>query len=243
MIGLEQLERLWTSLTKLGPRRLAALGIIGLAVFAITGLAGYFLSRPTMETLYSGLDRDDISAIGSALKDADIPFDVSADGDSVLVHYGQTAQARMLLAEKGLPHSPNAGYELFDKLGSLGLTSFMQEMTRVRVLEGELARTIQSMRGIKAARVHIVLSDEGSFRRTAQPPSASVLIRTESADEKGVAHAIRHLVASAVPGMSLDQVTVLSSDGTLLASGNEESDDAPMGMLNLERTVSQEIQG
>ena len=81
MIGLEQLERLWTSLMKLGPRRLAALGIIGLAVFAITGLAGYFLSRPTMETLYSGLDRDDISAIGSALKDADIPFDVSADGE------------------------------------------------------------------------------------------------------------------------------------------------------------------
>ena len=82
MIGLEQLERLWISLMKLGPHRLAALGIIGLAVFTITGLAGYFLSRPTMETLYSGLDRDDISAIGSALKDADIPFDVSADGDS-----------------------------------------------------------------------------------------------------------------------------------------------------------------
>ena len=78
MIGLEQLERLWTSLTKLGPRRLAALGIIGLAVFTITVVAGYFLSRPTMETLYTGLDRDDISAIGSALKDADIPFDVSA---------------------------------------------------------------------------------------------------------------------------------------------------------------------
>ena len=73
----------------------------------------------------------------------------------------------MLLAEKGLPHSSNAGYELFDKLGSLGLTSFMQEMTRVRVLEGELARTIQSIRGVKAARVHIVLADEGSFRRTA----------------------------------------------------------------------------
>ena len=81
MIGLEQLERLWTSLKNLGPRRLAALGIIGLSVFALTGLGGYLLSCPTMETLYSGLDRDDISAIGSALKDADIPFDVSADGE------------------------------------------------------------------------------------------------------------------------------------------------------------------
>ena len=65
------------------------------------------------------------------------------------VRYGQTAPARMLLAEKGLPASGNAGYELFDKLGSMGLTSFMQEVTRVRALEGEMARTIQAMKGVK----------------------------------------------------------------------------------------------
>ena len=89
-------------------------------------------------------------------------------GTAVLVRYGQTAQARMLLAEKGLPSSANAGYELFDKLGSIGLTSFMQEITRVRALEGEIARTIQAMKGVKAARVHIVLPDAGSFRRSRQ---------------------------------------------------------------------------
>ncbi|MBR7560259.1 flagellar basal body M-ring protein FliF, partial [Mycobacterium tuberculosis] len=74
-------------------------------------------------------------------------------------------QARMYLAEKGLPTSNNAGYELFDNMGSLGLTSFMQEITRVRALEGEISRTIQAIRGIKAARVHIVLPEKGSFRR------------------------------------------------------------------------------
>ena len=89
----------------------------------------------------------------------------------------------MMLGEKGLPHSGNVGNELYDKLGSLGLTSFMQEVTRVRALEGELARTIQMMRGVKAARVHIVLGDEGSFRRERQPPSASVIIRTDGADD------------------------------------------------------------
>ena len=72
----------------------------------------------------------------------------------MFVHFGETAQARMLLAEKGLPNNPDAGNELFDKLGSLGLTSFMQEVTRVRALEGELARTIQLMPSVKAARVH-----------------------------------------------------------------------------------------
>ena len=108
-----------------------------------------------------------MSRIGSALKEADVAFDVNADGNTVLVRYGETARARMLLAEKGLPNSPNAGNELYDKLGSLGLTSFMQEVTRVRALEGELARTIQLIRGVKAARVHLVMPDEGSFRRDA----------------------------------------------------------------------------
>ncbi|WOJ88647.1 flagellar basal-body MS-ring/collar protein FliF [Methylocapsa polymorpha] len=241
MTGREQIERLWASLQKLGSRRLIALAMIGLSVFVMTGLAGYFLSRPALEVLYAGLDRQDVSRIGSALKEADILFDVNADGNTILVRYGETARARMLLAEKGLPNSPNAGNELFDKLGSLGLTSFMQEVTRVRALEGELARTIQLMRGVKAARVHIVMPDEGSFRRTRQPPSASVVIRSETGDDVSAARAIRHLVAAAVPGMKMEEVTVLNTEGALLASGNDLADTAPGGMLTLEKTVSQEI--
>ena len=85
-----------------------------------------------------------------------------------VVPVGQAALARMTLAEKGLPHSGSVGNELYDKLGSLGLTSFMQQVTRVRAMEGELARTIQMMRGVKAARVHVVMGDEGSFRREPQ---------------------------------------------------------------------------
>ena len=127
-------------------------------------------------------------------------------------------------------------------MGSLGLTSFMQEVTRVRAIEGELSRTIQSMRGIKAARVHIVLPDEGSFRRNREPASASVVIRTENPDDASAAQAIRHLVAAAVPGMALEGVTVLNTDGTLLASGSDMADSAPAGMLTLEKSVSKEIQ-
>ena len=237
----EQLRRLWANLLQLGPRRLGALAAIGLATFALVGIAGYYLSRPSMETLYAGLDRQDVSSIGSALRDADILFDVSADGTTVSVRYGQTAQARMLLAEKGLPHSANAGYELYDKMGSLGLTSFMQDITRVRALEGELARTIQSMAGVKAARVHIVLPDEGSFRRAKQPATASVLIRATTVDDAHAAQAIRHLVASAVPGMTPDNVTVLSADGSVLASGDDSAKAAPGKMLDLEKQISREV--
>jgi flagellar M-ring protein FliF len=171
---LVQTERLWTNLQGLGVRRLVALASIGLTIFAMTGLAGWYLSRPTMETLYSGLDRDDVAAIGSALREAGIPFDVNAESTVVMTPAGQATTARMILAEKALPRSGAEGNELFDKLGSLGLTSFMQDVTRLRALEGELARTIQMMRSVKAARVHIVLADEGSYRRERQPPSASV---------------------------------------------------------------------
>ena len=81
---LAQAERLWTSLQGLGVRRLVALALIGVAVFAVTGVAGYYLSRPTMETLYSGLDRDDIAAIGAALREAGVPFDVNAESTIIL---------------------------------------------------------------------------------------------------------------------------------------------------------------
>ena len=238
----DQLQKLLASLAQLGWRRLTALGLIGVAVFAITGLGGYYLSRPSMETLYAGLDRQDVSGIGAALTEAGIPFDVSADGTTVLVKYSQTSQARMLLAEKGLPHSANAGYELYDKLGSLGLTSFMQDVTRVRAMEGELSRTIQTMNGIRAARVHIVLPDEGSFRRAKQPPSASVMIRSDTIADGRTAEAIRHLVAAAVPGMTVDLVTVLNTDGTLLSSDTSSAEAAPGRMITLEKTVSKDIQ-
>jgi flagellar M-ring protein FliF len=241
MNAMDQVQRLWGNLLQLGGRKLGALAAVGVAVFALVGVGGYYLSRPATETLYSGLDRGDVSSIGAALHDADIPFDVSPDGTAVAVHYGQTAQARMLLAERGLPHSGNAGYELYDKMGSLGLTSFMQDVTRVRALEGELARTIQSMAGIRAARVHVVLPDEGSFRRARQPPSASVVIRASSLDDSHVASAIRHLVAAAVPGMTIDEVTVLSTDGTVLASGDDAANAAPTKMLDLEKVIDRNV--
>ena len=238
----EQLQNLVASLAKLGWRRLTALGLIGVTVFAIVGISGYYLSRPSQEVLYAGLDRQDVSGIGAALTEAGIPFDVSSDGTTILVRYSQTAQARMLLAEKGLPHSTNSGYELYDKLGSLGLTSFMQDVTRVRALEGELARTIQTMNGVRAARVHIVMPDEGSFRRARQPPSASVMIRTDTVSDARMGQAIRHLVAASLPGMTVDQVTVLNTDGTLLSSGGDLDDAAAGKMLTLEKTVSKDIQ-
>ena len=112
----------------------------------------------------------------------------------------------------------------------------------MRALEGEIARTIQAMKGVKAARVHIVLPEAGSFRRTRQQPSASVIIRTESADDFSSAAAIRHLVAAAVPGMTVDQVTVLNTDGTCWPPAAMRSTPRRRKMLTLEKTIGKELQ-
>lgn len=242
MTGFAQMDRLGKSLLELGPRRLVALAVMGITIFAVVILGGVFLSRPQLAVLYSGLDREDVTRIGAALNEAGITFDVNAEGNAVLVSYSETANARMLLAEKGLPQSASAGYELFDQMGSFGLTSFMQEVTRVRVLEGEIARTIQSLKGVKAARVHIVVPDEGSFRRAERPPSASVVIRTEGLDDAMTARSIRHLVAAAVPGMTPNEVTVLNTDGVLLASGDDTNNAVPGQLMSLEKSISDDVE-
>lgn len=241
MVWSDQLKQLWANLLALGPRRLAVLGLVGLTVFVAVGLGSYYLSRPEYETLYASLEAQDVARIGAALQESGIPFDVNTEGTAVLVHPGQASRARMLLAEKGLPSSASAGYELFDKMGAIGLTSFMQEITRVRALEGEIGRTIQGMKGVRAARVHIVMADTGSFRRSTQQPSASVVIRTDGSGDFSSAQAIRHLVSAAVPGLSIDKVRVLSTDGTVLASGDGTFSAAPTKMLELERTVASEL--
>ncbi|MCZ7594068.1 MAG: flagellar basal-body MS-ring/collar protein FliF [Hyphomicrobium sp.] len=241
MVWGDQLKQLWGNLLALGPRRLAVLGLVGLTVFVAVGLGSYYVSRPEYETLYAGLEAQDVARVGAALQEAGISFDVNPEGTAVLVHPGQASRARMMLAEKGLPSSAGAGYELFDKMGAIGLTSFMQEITRVRALEGEIARTIQGMKGVRAARVHIVMADAGSFRRSTQQPSASVVIRTDSSADFSSAQAIRHLVAAAIPGMTIDKVRVLSTDGTVLAAGDGTFNAAPTKMLELEKTVASEL--
>ena len=237
----EQIQSIISNLREFGVKRLAMLAGIAVLVMSVIGVASVYLNRPAYDTLYVGLDRADVNQIGLVLGEAGIGFDVGADGTSVLVPAGTTAQARMLLAEKGLPTSANAGYELFDNVGSLGLTSFMQQITRVRALEGEIARTIQSIAGIKAARVHIVMSERANFRRDEQQPSASVVIRYAGIDAEKSAMSIRHLVAAAVPGLSADKVTVLDSNGNLLAAGDDPSNTSAARTLGVEQTVEAQI--
>ena len=198
---LAQLPQVYKNLAGLGQTKLIALAGAGLVSMAIILAAALYVNKPAYETLYVGLETSDLNQVSIALAEASIDFAVGPEGNSIEVPVGMSGKARLLFAERGLPNSTNAGYELFDNVGSLGLTSFMQEVTRVRALEGEIGRSIQQIGGIAAARVHIVMPDVGNFRRGDQKPTASVMIRASTATGRKAASSIRHLVASAVQAL------------------------------------------
>jgi flagellar M-ring protein FliF len=235
------LQNLATSLLALGTRRLIMLTVTGIAVFSLITLSVYTFRAPVRSILYSSLDKADVSAIGAALSEVGIAFDVNEAGDTVLVDFGKTAQARMLLAERGLPKSDKSGYDLFDQMGSLGLTSFMQQVTKVRALEGELVRTIQELDGIKSARVHLALKAEGVLRMKDSLPTASVVIRIDGTPRESMASTIRHIVAAAIPGLQPDQVMVSTTDGKLLGAAHTSEDSSTGDLLDLETKVSNEV--
>ncbi len=228
------------ALAQLGTKRLISLGLVGSLVFGLLLTGTYYLNRPVREPLYTGLDAEDVNRIGRVLSEVGISFDVSADGSAVLVDYGRAARARMILAEKGLPKSDKSGYELFDQMGSLGLTSFMQQVTKVRALEGELARTIELLEGIRSARVHLGLKSEGAFRSRMDQPTASVVIKTDGTAKDSLASSVRQIVASAIPGLKTEQVTVMTTDGQTLVAGGEPGMGEPDRKLELEQRIAED---
>ena len=239
---LNQFLQIFKNFAALGQTRLMILIGVGVVSMAVVLAAALYVNKPAYESLYVGLEVADLNQISIALAEANIDFQVGTDGKSVQVPVGMTSKARLMLAERGLPNSANAGYELFDNVGSLGLTSFMQEVTRVRALEGEIARTIQQISGVAAARVHIVMPDVGNFRRGEQKPTASVMIRASATTGRKATASIRHLVAASVPGLEVDDVTILDSTGQLLASGDDAGNGAISRSLGIAQSVQQEIE-
>lgn len=242
MTLFDQFSTFTKNLSNLGQSKLIALAVAGVVAIGVILGAAIYVNKPAFETLYVGLERSDVTQISIALAESNIDFEVGSDGGSIQVPVGMTGKARLLLAERGLPNSANAGYELFDNVGSIGLTSFMQEVTRVRALEGEIARTIQQISGIAAARVHIVMPERGSFRKAEQTPTASVMIRASATVGRNAAASIRHLVASSVPGLDVDDVTILDSTGQLLASGDDPANTALNQSLGVIQNVQSDLE-
>ena len=220
------------TLKQLGPSRLAIMAaiLVGLVLFFI--FVSLRVSTPAMKLLYSDLSSSDSGAIAAKLEENEIPYEVSADGGRIMVSETEVGKARLLLAEAGLPNGGSLGYELFDKKSGFGTTNFVQNINQVRALEGELARTISSLGSVRSARVHLVLPQRELFSRESRPSSASVYVgvRPGAVIEREQILAIQSLISSAVPDLKAANVTIIDSNGNLLAKGGEEEQEGLMSV-------------
>ena len=196
--------------------------------------------------LFSGLAARDAAAVTSKLDAMAVKYDVK-DGGTVLVPADQVTRLRMALAQDNLP-AAGIGYEIFDKSDAFGTTAFVQNINRLRALEGELARSIQTIDGIESARVHLVIPERQVFSRDDQKPSASVVLKTRGRIDRGQVQAIQHLVAAAVSSLTADHVAIVDDHGNLLAGGDDRSgpNAAARGQdddtTNYENTLRQRIE-
>jgi flagellar M-ring protein FliF len=188
--------------------------LIGGAILTLATLLIFVkvIAKPEYKPLFTNLEQQDAQRLGTQLAAKKIPFEVSPDGKTLSVPADQVDAARIEVASEGMPHSGRLGFELFDKV-SWGQTEFDEKVNYQRALEGELERTIQTLKDVESARVHLVLPTESVFISRERPSKASVIIKTKRGElSEDSQMAISRLVAGAVDNLSADNVTVTDAD-------------------------------
>ncbi len=215
---MQQLLNVWSGLDL---RRQIILVAATLAVFFGVLAMSRMASAPSMSLLYSGLESGAAGDVVRALEQRGVPFEVR--GGAIFVDSNARDELRMTLASEGLPANGNRGYELLDTLSGFGTTSQMFDAAYWRAKEGELARTIVASPHVAMARVHIASTGSNPFQRGVQPKASVQITPNGAALNTQQAKAIRFLVASAVAGLSPEDVAVIDANGALVGA----SDEAP----------------
>ena len=218
------------TLSMMGKRALATIrsftpGQMAAVVFGILALvaAGILIARlatPAMTPLYSNLSAADATAITQELNTMGVGYELTDGGTQILVSPGDVATSRLAISAKGMPSASDGGYTLLDKQG-ITTSEFMQNVTYQRALEGELANTIEGIKGVNSAIVHIAIPADSVFTKNTDKPSASVMVTMsggQTLDGEQV-QAISNLVAASVPGLTTSAVTVTDANGALLSGG------------------------
>lgn len=206
-------------------------------------MVGFFLwgNKPSMAPLYTGLDPSESSSIVDALNAAKQPYKLSQDG-TIMVPPDQVPKIRMMLASKGLPAGNGTGLEMLNKDQSLGTSEFVEHARYQHAIEIELARSIETIQNVRAARVHLAVPKPSVFVRNSQPATASVAVEVASGqgltDEQ--VKSIVHLVASSVSGLSPDNVTVVDQFGNLLSQNDD--DNSGMGLTDRQFSYRQKVE-
>ena len=221
---LEQIVAVFRGLTL--PQKLVGLLVVAVVVGGLVALSTLGAGKGgDYKVLFSGLTQEDAAEVVGRLKEQQVPYRLSEDGGAIMVPAAQVYEVRLTLAGEGLPRGGGVGFEIFDQT-SLGTTDFVQRLNYQRALQGELARTIRQFQQVMEARVHLATPKESVFIEDEKPVTASVSVRLRGR-EKLSAHQIQsivNLVASAVPGLSADNVTLVDTTGRLLYRKSGERD-------------------
>lgn len=208
-------------LQKFGARKLAVMGAVAAAV--LVGLV--FLAVPEragpMGYLFTDLEPSQAQAIADNLQGQGVPFQLSPDGTAIMAPQGRLAELRMTLAGDRL--GGRVGYDILDQEQSFGTSSSRERLNETRAIEGELARSIQSLDVVTSARVHLVKPERPLFAAEARRATASVTVKTSGRLGAEQVQAIRYLVAAAVPELSPDSVSIVDQTGALLARSGDSS--------------------
>jgi flagellar M-ring protein FliF len=242
-IDLQNVIALWSSLDL--RRRIIIVGTT-VAMFAAILALGRIAGRTDMVLLYAGLEPAAAGEVVAALEQRGVLHEVR--GDSILVDAAQRDSLRMALASEGLPAAGGGGYELLDTLSGFGTTSQMFDAAYWRAKEGELARTLLAMPQVKAARVHIASAPTRAFQEDATATASVTLTTTGGTLSEEQARAIRHLVASAVSGMTPDAVQIIDTVAGLIGgpdegerAGTDAADRAALIRGNVERLLAARV--
>lgn len=236
-----QIANVWKRMTNLQRVVMGLLIVVGIALISVFA---WWASIPEYSVAFTGLAEADAGSIVEQLKAQNIPYQLQSGG-TILVPKDQVYDVRMSMAKDGLPNGSTVGYELFNA-NTLGLTEFSQKVNYQRALEGELARTIESLDAVKGVRVHLVLPEQALFADQQQPSTASITIQLRPGREldAGQVEAITNLVASSVEGLDPNNVVVVDTDGQMLSSGSAGSDLAGLtdDQQSFQRAYEAEIQ-
>jgi len=208
-------------MARFSPRARALMMLSAAGVIAIVSAAWLWSASPTYSVLFTNLSDRDGGAVIAQLSQMNVPYH-NADGGTILVPAEKVHEARLKLASQGLPKGSVVGFEILESQ-KFGLTQFQEQLNYQRGLEGELARSIQSLAPVVSARVHLALPKNSGFLRDRQVPTASVLLQLHpgKALDRAQVAGIVHLVASSVPELTTKNVSVVDQHGALLASQSE----------------------
>jgi len=212
----------------MGLPKLAILAVVSVALVVAIMMVSGRLGAPTVVPLYSGLDSGDSAKIAAELESMGIYYEMRSGGAQIMVPANKVLTARMTLAKNGLPSATaSVGYEIFDKSDTMGASSFVNDVNLVRALEGELGRTISSFSQVERARVHLVLPHKDMFSRGKEEASASIVLHMKGSQmlEAVEVTAISHLVATSVPGLKLNRITIVDTNGRPFKKGASDEND------------------